>query len=145
MSQPKKPTVLQVTEAQDALNDLAIGKSSKLTWQEAFDILEAAPSEGLQTVNASYFEIALGQTYNMVFDGFSKIMVADKNGSGDMKEVECAILLDKEGNKFLAGQSVLVSACRQLTRQPSWIRIIVADKKIKSGKGDYFDVTVKTF
>jgi hypothetical protein len=144
MSKPNKVSPEQIEQAQSALNLLATGADSPLTWEQAFSILEAAPTDGLQTVNAEYFEIKCGETYNMVFDGFTTISMTDRV-TGQAKAVECAIVLDRDGNKFLAGQAVLVSACKQLTAQPAWIRIIVGAKKIKTAKGERYDIQIKTF
>jgi hypothetical protein len=134
----KGPTEQQVQEAHEAMNAIATGRESKLTWQEAFDILEAAPDGALRTINANYLELELGSTYNMVFDGMDVATI-----QGEDREV--VKLIDKDGNRYIHGSVVLVNACKRLTQIPTMIRIIVKDKKVKGKEGDYFDLTVKTF
>jgi hypothetical protein len=145
MSNVKKgPTNEQVEQAREAMNNMVIGRESALTWEQAFEILEKAPDEAMNTINGQYLELELGKTYNVVLEGFDTISVTDKF-TKTKKDVEVVKLRDRNNQLLLCGAATVVSSCKRVEQLPAWIRIIVADKKKKGDGGDYYDTTVKTF
>jgi hypothetical protein len=135
----KGPSEQDVLDAHEALNAIATGRESKLTWAEAFSVLEQAPDGAMRTLNADYLELKCGEVYNMAFDGMDTATL-------DGKTVEVVRLIDSKGNRFIHGSTVLVNACKKLQTIPCMIRITVKPDMVKTNTGGkYFDLTVKTF
>lgn len=134
----KGPTEAEVKQANESLYSLAIGQTAPLTRARAFEILAEAPDAALETLNADYFEMECGKTYNLLFTGLHTTTIQGK-------QVEVAELENEAGEKFIHGSAVLVNACKKIQSMPCMIRVIVKDKKVKSKEGEYFDLTVKVF
>lgn len=125
---------LTLENASDHLHNLMLNLPSPFTFEEIMNVLERVPDSELQEITAEYFTPEIGQTYNFAITGFET-----KTISG--KPVECAILMDKNKKRYIAGQTVLVSTAKTLTTFPGFIRVkCVGMSEGKEGK--YFDLII---
>lgn len=113
-----------------------ITRGEGVTIEEALKALESVSDKELVAANADYLSIKPNTVLNLVFTGMDTAML-------DGKEVEIVKLRDAE-KEYIAAQAVLVSTCKKLRSQPCLIRVIVRNK-LKSAKGEYFDISVLTF
>lgn len=129
---------VSLEQAQNAFNQLATTGNAPVSFSEAFDLLDGAPEAALQELAASYYTFEkVGETVGFVVEGFTMM---EKDG----KQIEVAQLRNRDGESFINGDKVLVSACKRLGQLPMFIRVTYR-KDIKSDKGTYKDLSVKTF
>lgn len=105
---------------------------------EIIDAFEQVDSEKLQGLTTEYLQLKEDTTYNMVFTAVTEF--TGENG-GSVRAVE---LVDKEGNKFINGNTVLVNSLSKVTDMPCLVRIVTG-KKIKSSNvkgGQYLAMDV---
>lgn len=105
---------------------------------EILDAFEQVDAEKLQGLTTEYLQLKEDTTYNMVFTAVTTF--TGENG-GSVKAVE---LVDKEGNKFINGNTVLVNSLSKVTDMPCLVRIVTG-KKIKSSNvkgGQYLAMDV---
>lgn len=129
---------ISVEQAQEAFNQLATTGNAPVSFEEAFDILNGTPDAALTELAASYFSFdKVGQVEGFVVEGFNTM---EKDG----KKVEIVQLRNRDGESFVNGDKVLVSACKRLGQLPMFVKVTYR-KDIKSDKGTYKDLSVKTF
>lgn len=124
-------------QASQALHELMTVGTTEIpcTYDEALEILENTDPKYLQTLNAEYWKPDAVGTFTFVFEGMDTATI-------DGKEVEVVKLSGKGGAKFIAGQTVLVNACKKLTTIPAFIYINYRGMK-GSGQQKYMDIEVK--
>lgn len=108
------------------------------TANDILDAFENVSNEQLQGLTIEYLQLKEETTYNMVFTAVTEFR--GENG-GKVPAVE---LVDKEGNKFINGNTVLVNSLSKVTDMPCLVRIVTG-KKIKSANvkgGQYLAMDV---
>lgn len=129
---------ISLEEAQEAFNRLATTGNASVTFEEAFDLLDGANDNALQELAAGYFTFEkVGETTGFVVEGFDTFQ---KDG----KTVEVVKLRNRNGESFVNGDKVLVSACKRLGWLPMFVKVHYRGD-LKSDKGSYKDLSVKTF
>ena len=129
---------VSVKDAAEAFNELAVAGESKLTFDEAFSIMENTPDDVFQEVAGSekiVFEE--GMVYNLVAERIEQTTI-----KGDAAEV--VHLRDKDGQTYVNWDAVLISSIKKVQLLPCFIRVTCRGT-IKGAKGDYKDLSVKTF
>lgn len=140
MSKKTIPTEEQVKKAQESLNLLATRGDAPLTFEECFDILEAADPTMMQDLTAEYFsfEGKKDQPQHFAFMGMSEITIKGK-------PVTVAKVRDRSGNNYLIGDKVFVQAVSRIdTALPVFLTVTYTGDK-KSDAGTYRDFQVRTF
>lgn len=134
------PTEEQIKQAQESLNLLATRGDAPLTFEQCFEILEAADPLLMQDLTAEYFsfENKQGQALHFAFMGMTEITIKNK-------PVTVAKVRDKQGNNFLIGDKVFVQACARIdTALPAFLQVVYTGDK-KSDAGTYRDFQIRTF
>jgi hypothetical protein len=101
-----------------------------------FQQFEEKLSSELGSLTSEYLQLKENTEYDFIFTGLQTLEI-------DGKEVESAVLLDKERKQYTSGAIVLVNACKRLKKVPSFIRIITGEK-VKTGAGSYLAMEVKS-
>jgi len=137
MATAKKDASLK--DAQETFNALMLGQQTGVTYEQAFDMLADAPDAALKELSSEYFKFdQVGKSYNFVAEGLDTFQ--DKDG----KDVEVVKLRDRDGNTFVNGDKVLVSAVKKLTTVPAFIKVTYL-RDAQSARGTYKELSVKTF
>lgn len=140
MSKKTMPTQEQINQAHESLNLLAIRGDAPLTYEQCFDILEAADPAMMQDLTAEYFsfEGKRDQPQHFAFMGITEITIKNKR-------VTVAKVRDRNGNNYLIGDKVFVQAVSRIdSALPVFLTVTYTDDK-KSDAGTYRDFQVRTF
>lgn len=132
MSKQNEPVSVQdVSRVQDSMNYVTV-KNEASDLLSSFDKLDEID---LQKVTSEYLTFEKNTKYSFVFNGFTKM------NSSEGREIECAVLIDKDNVQHINGNAVLVRALKPVTQLPCFVRIVTGEM-VKGKNGNYLDMEV---
>ena len=75
-----------------------------------------------------------------IFDGFQTLELPAMDGSGELQKTKCAVLIDKQKNRWLCASTVVVRGMEQVTTIPAPVRLQNLGQKLSANKTRYYDV-----
>lgn len=110
-----------------------------------FDTAELSGSEMWDTVSGDYYKFQDGETVLLLLNGISQMESNLEENKGEF--VDVAELEDRNGNKFINGDVVMVSTARKLVERgltPCLIRVFCNGKK-GTGRKQYLNLEIARF
>jgi hypothetical protein len=108
------------------------GNTDNSTW----DKFLKTSDDKLSNTGGEYLKLEVGETYNFKYHGIISKMIQGKN-------VDCAMLEDREGKRYICGTTVLVNNLEGITDIPKLVRInVLGMKPSGDGKNEYFDLEI---
>lgn len=125
-----------LTKVNAAQDEITL-QNAKASAADVIKDFSSVSNEQLQTLTQEYLQLKPNATYNLVFTAMTTFK-GEKGG-----EVPAVVLVDKDGQTFINGNTVLTNSLSKVRQMPALVRIVTGDMvKSASGTGKYLDMEV---